>query len=105
MTVTIRELSAMDAMDADDLAYEVARMQERDPSRPRIIKTYALCSVTKIDGEVVPPVRTLEDFKTVTTRLGVRGVDLLAGAFVDFSGEVARAADPKDSPSETSSAS
>jgi len=104
MHATLRELGPLDAMNADDIAYEMAAQQNREPSRPRILKTYALCAVTAIDGEPVPKINDVARLSALAARLGAFAVDTLTNQFLAFGGEIATMTDPKDSPDGSPSA-
>lgn len=106
VSVTLRELTAIEAMDADDLA--LAMCKTGNPAIARIIKTYAVCAIVAIRdaktpmGESVSPKNPIE-FGKLCDRLGFALVDAVALEYRKFSNDLEKMLDPKTSPAVTPS--
>lgn len=104
ITVTMRELTCREAMDADDFA--LAESKTGRPSIQRIWKTYGIFSVVRIkderapNGEDVSPKSNEVEYASLLDRLSSAHVDALGMHYRIWANEIAEAHDPKSSPND-----
>jgi hypothetical protein len=105
VTVTMRELTCREAMDADD--FITAEAKGGNPSLARMWKMYGIFSVVKItderspNGENVSPKSDEIEYKLFTDRITSAQADALGMQYRIFASELATRHDPKASPSDS----
>lgn len=103
-TVVMRELTANEAMDAEDFA--VVESKTGMPSSNRQWKTYGIFSVVKItdkhapNGESVSPKSGKSDYDIFVSRISNNELTALGVHYRMFCAELEKSHDPKDSPSD-----
>lgn len=93
LTVELRVLNAEESMIADDFVGESS-------SQTRSFKTYAFCSIRKINGKPVNPLANAIEFKSVVEHFDLFTVGALVREFQTFAMEAQGGSDPKGSSAE-----
>ena len=93
-TVVIAELGGLDSLTADRYASKFGIDVDSDNIS---YKAYAICSVTHFNGEAVVPLANEVEFSDLLRKFRVPELARLVRAYVELSGEVAKATDPKSS--------